>query len=336
MAVFSKQSETSETAITTALNNDQSGGLEEPKVVEVNADENLTADPTSNHELSKHILSYPLVKETYDLIEEIPGVKVVISNAQPVAEFIHSQPLLKPVIKTLDNAGNSTLNSIDSVAPGLQTATYKSVGQAFQEPFIQASTAIKSGVTYVNETVENNVVSPTIQLTHDAREFYNKKVYNTNGKPLLRSSIDPIVKPYNTFIESFTEKNFPNGEPVAKNFPSEFDRKFQLDLNLIQRAIPVISNKVHNVFWAPYNYGVHVVDVFHNNYSKTQNKSIVTLVKAVYNSKTILASEAWDNTIGSAISIVLGSEEKTEPELKIQSDKPTVEVIINSSVETAN
>ncbi|KAH3686771.1 hypothetical protein WICPIJ_002250 [Wickerhamomyces pijperi] len=286
----------------------------------------------TNCQTSAHLMQYPVIKSTVDLIEEIPGVKTAVDSTQHVAELIHGQFLLKPVIETIDTTGNAALNTVDSIAPCLQTTDYETIGKAVQEPFVQANAAIKGATEYVHDTVDSVIVAPSVGFTHSAREYINKNIYDTQGKPIVRSAIDPLVRPYNNVIESITEKFFPEGEAVSKDFKTEWDRKFPLEINLVKKVIPATADAATNVALAPYRYGSHVVDVVQQNLKKDQNKSVVSSLQALYQSKTDLTSEAWDHTVGAGYNHVFG---KKAEEAQEETEEPVVEAAEAPVVEAA-
>lgn len=283
-----------------------------PESIDVTVDSRGVQAEQHNCETAAHLLQYPVIKSAVGLIEDIPGVKTVADSTQQVSEFLNSQYLLKPVIKTIDGTGNAVLNTVDSVIPSLQTTDFETIGKTIQEPCIQANNAINSATTFVNDTVDSNIVAPSKNLVNNARDYCQKNIYDTQGKPLVRGAIDPLVKPYNTAIESFTQKFFPEGEEVPKDFKTEWDRKIQLELNLVKKVIPATANAATTVVMAPYNYSSHVVDVFQQNLKKDEKKSVVSSLQAVYLSKTELTSEIWDNTVGAGLQLVFGKKEEGE------------------------
>lgn len=282
---------------------------------------------------TEHLKSYPIINETSTFVNEFAITKAAINSSipiiKPIAEFIHSQSLLKPIVQTVDNFGNSTLNSVESVAPCLKTATWEDVLVSIKTPIVQTDEAIKDAFTATGDCMENNLIAPTRRFVRNGRAYYNEKLYDTKGKPLLRSSLDPVFRPVNYHMENFTLTNLPEGEPVMVEYSSEVERNVYLSMNLIERAIPVMGNKVVECLMVPCNYTIHVFDVYNDNLDKIE-PSFNSSIKATYNTSVDLTNEAISETTTLWKKVWNGkSEEVEEPageviETRITEEEPVV------------
>lgn len=251
----------------------------------------------TNCNTTAHLMSYPLVKETVELVEKIPGVSTIESASKPVAEFMHEQSLLKPAVDTIDKMGSSALEMTENVVPCMKTVGYEDIANTIEAPFIAASDGVKKCTQWTNETVEENVCSPSKQLIKDFRAYYNEHLYDTKGKPLLRSSMDPLVRPVNSYMESMAKNYLPETEPMTHEFSSEIEKNMFLSYDITKRSIPVVMNKKLEIVMSPYNYTMHAVDIFKDNWAKQSPGSIMSPLNATYNSSIDLASEAWTSTM---------------------------------------
>jgi sporulation-specific protein 4 len=254
----------------------------------------------TNYQTAARIMTYPLVKETADFLLSIPGVMAVentkSSVMEPVTTYIHGQAMLKPVIESIDHIGQQTLDTVDNAAPFLKTATYASVGDVIKTPFIQMEQTTQQAVQWTEETVDRTVVSPTRKMVHDFRAYYNRNVYDTKGKPLIRGSFDPVMRSMNRSIEGFAKKTLPKWEPVGTDCNTEIGKTFALTKDLTVHAIPEIINMKTEIVKMPYTYTVHAIHVFQQNMLKEQSNIVIAPFRVTYASSIELAEEAWSAT----------------------------------------
>lgn len=269
----------------------------EPSAEPVEATLPVPAAPNWN--TSEKVMSYPLVKETVDLVMSIPGVQSLedTKNAflEPAISYVHSQVILKPVIKNMDNMGTLTLNAVENTIPALKTATFATVSDLVKSPFIQMEQSKLQAMQWTEETVDRTFFSPARKMIHDTRVYYNNHWYDTRGKPLLRSSLDPVMRPVNQFLEDFALKNFPEPAiPFSSDSSTEIGKSIQLSKDVTMRALPVIMKKKTDVAMMPYNCSLHVINVFRENMDKRSGWTAPIMVP--YASSVALVSEAWSTT----------------------------------------
>lgn len=225
-----------------------------------------------------HVRSYPLVQQTRSFLYQIPVARVVIANTKPVVkQVLESKPLqlVLPVTNLVDTMANSSLNLTEKVIPSLKVKTYQRLGE---EAMIPYTLTVKYSKIVTNQTVslvEKNVYNPAHEQVLKFRKYYNEKFYDTQGKPLIRSTFDPVTGPVNNVFENLTIKYFPEGKEVSKDgYSSELNRSFALLLNFISRTAPIVERRVLNVAWLPCNYVVHVNDVFNKSLDKQPELTI--------------------------------------------------------------
>ena len=116
---------------------------------------------------------------------------------------------------------------------------------------------------------------PTHSQVLRFRQFYNANIYDTHGKPLLRSSVDPLVAPCNHRLETMADSYFPGGDQVASNgYSCELSRTLALSSNFAHRAAPYVRSKLVAIAMAPYNCTSHVNRVFNSHLDKHDNLSL--------------------------------------------------------------
>lgn len=297
----SRRSHIQETEIPQPEEEEQNSQLEDmPAAAEENRDavveEARVVEEPPVCQTSDRLKSYPLLKEASDSFNEFGIIKAIKNSSvpvfKPIGEFINSQSLLRPIVQTVDGVGVSTLNGIERVVPCFKTMTSDDVLVGIKTPIVRADQTVKGAVTATSDCVENNIVSPTRKLVRDSRAFYNEKLYDTKGKPLLRSSFDPVFRPINYQLENFTLTNLPEGEPVMVEYSSEVERNVYLSINFVDRLIPAVENKIVGCLMVPCNYTTHVVEVYNENLNKELELSVNSSIKAIYNTTVELTNEA--------------------------------------------
>lgn len=287
-----------------AAPNDQEE-VQQPSLEDPNSDSQQDADgdtTTISCQTSTHLKTYPLIQETNKFIDDFPITKAIKSTTFPtlksIGGFAHSQSLLKPIITTVDELGESTLSTAENWMPCLKTAHWEDVLDTVKAPIISTDDAIKNAAIATNDCVEMRILTPTRTMVRNGRAYYNEHLYDTKGKPLIRSSLDPIFKPINHQIEIFTLKNFQESEPISDEYTSEIERNLYLSIDLIDRSIPVVEKKIVDAVMIPCNMKSHAFDVYNENLTKQDGNTLASSMKATYNTSIDLSTEVWDETTG--------------------------------------
>ncbi|AQZ12795.1 SPS4 (YOR313C) [Zygosaccharomyces parabailii] len=219
-----------------------------------------------------HIKSYPLVQQTRSFLYGIPAARVLHANAKPlVKSVLESKPmqLALPVTNTVDTVANSSLSLTEKVIPSLKTKTYQKLAEEAKLPFTYTKKYSKQATNKTVELADQNVYQPAHNQVMKFRKYYNKKFYDTKGKPLVRSSLDPMTGPINNLFENLYIKWLPNGTPVSKDgYSSELNRSVALVINFFSRTIPVIEKHIADTSMMPCHYVMHVNSVFNKSLDK--------------------------------------------------------------------
>ncbi|QLQ81853.1 hypothetical protein HG537_0G01070 [Torulaspora globosa] len=217
----------------------------------------------------KHVKSYPLVQQTRSLLYRLPVARVVIANTKPVVkQVLESKPLQLafPVTNFFDNVANSSLNLTEKIVPAIKTKTYQNLKDDAMMPCNTTVEYSKKTTGKIVSLVEDNVYKPSHNQVMKFRKFYNEKIYDTKGKPLIRSTLNPITAPFNNLFENLTIKYFPEGEKVpTEGYSSELNRSVALAWNFVNRSYPVVQKGIVHIGMIPCNYVIYVNNVFNES-----------------------------------------------------------------------
>lgn len=243
-----------------------------PAAVESTANEHL------HFKVIDHLYTYPLVQQTDAFVSKLPVARIAAANAKPILESkVVAAPLnlIKPVSNVIDNLAVKSLVALEKVIPSLKTKTYQRLGEEFMMPYNFTKSTINKGVSEVSDFTTTYAYEPVHDNIVKFRKFYNEKIYDTKGKPLIRGSLDSFVAPINKKMEEAIKSYLPEGAEVStEGFSNEIDRSFALLSNAVSRAVPVTEKKATDVIMAPCNYTSHVIDIFNTNLDKEESLSI--------------------------------------------------------------
>lgn len=227
------------------------------------------------HRTIDHFRSFPLVQQTRSFIHQLPVARVFIANTKPVVkQVLESKPLqlALPVTNFFDNVANSSLNLTEKVVPAIKTKTYGHLRQEAMYPCNATVNGGKKAKDKVVTLVDENIYKPSHNQVLKFRSYYNEKFYDTKGRPLVRSSLDPVTRPINNAFENMTIKYFPEGEKVPQEgYSCEVNRSAALAHNLVNRSYPVVQRNIFYVTMIPCNYVVYVNQVFNECLDKQPN-----------------------------------------------------------------
>lgn len=219
-----------------------------------------------------HIKSYPLVQQTRSLLHEVPAARILHANTKPWLKSLLESKVMQlalPLTNTVDSVTNSSLNLTEKAVPSLKTKTYQKLGEEALLPYTYTK---KYGKQATNKTVSlgnQNVYQPAHNQVLKFRKYYNEKLYDTKGKPLVRSSLDPLTAPLNNMFEHTYIKWFPHGKDVPKQgYSSELNRSVALVINFFSRSIPVLEKNVFDTGMLPCNYVIHANKVLNKSLDK--------------------------------------------------------------------
>lgn len=246
-----------------------------------------------------HLKSYPIVQETQAYANNCAVARVFIANTEPIlVKILNSKPLkiVSPITNFVDKIGYSSIRLTEKLIPSIKTKTFKNLGDDFMIPVKKTKNITKRiKLSMVNKS-QKYVYKPTHSRIIHFRKYYNEKIYDTKGKPLIRGTFDPVILPLNNAFENSTHKYFPAGKTVSGSFSCEFDRSVALSFRLIQNIIPLLGSKVKIVLLWPFVYFQHVNSVFNKHLDKEPNLCLRNSRRATYGSVKELYHDFLDNT----------------------------------------
>lgn len=243
-----------------------------------------------------HINSYPLVQQTRSFLYGIPAARILHANTKPLVKSVLESKMMQlalPVTNTVDTVANSSLNLTEKVVPSLKTKTYQRLAEEAKLPYNYTK---KYGKQATNKTValaDRKVYQPAHNQVLKFRKYYNGKVYDTKGKPLVRGSLDPVTGPINNLFENLYVKWFPDGTPVSKEgYSSELNRSVALVINFFSRSIPVLEKRIIDTSMLPCHYVLHANSVFNKSLDKQPSLGMKNSWKASKDAISELEKEA--------------------------------------------
>ncbi|CAK9437591.1 uncharacterized protein LODBEIA_P19690 [Lodderomyces beijingensis] len=189
-----------------------------------------------------HLRTYPLVKTSSNLFGMVPGSGFTVSTARSSFAFIRSYQPFKYLIEASDKFSNSMLDQLDKWIPSLQTVEVQDLTNPIATPVANAVDSIQHTVSGINDSVSRNIldpvnrtiIEPTKSRISDARDGLNQRVHDENGKGIVSSQADPLVKPLNDTLENFVGNHFPDRKINNEGgHSSEIARSFKIVGNII-------------------------------------------------------------------------------------------------------
>uniref|UniRef100_A0A060TAR4 ARAD1D25850p n=1 Tax=Blastobotrys adeninivorans TaxID=409370 RepID=A0A060TAR4_BLAAD len=250
--------------------------------------EEVELDPPQSRFVA-HMATYPAVAALTGFAASFPVVKVFASNAVPLIMSYQNRdkgqddgqdegnqmsepssqrvPLQRrrrvrsqvgPIIDRADRFGDRMLTRLDKRYPQLQTAQPEEVYQMAREPLRRARTRA--------HTARNSARSSV----HAARSRY-ARVYDTQGKPLVRSQLDPVLEPLNNRLEDTIIQRIPNSRIPDRKVTNEFSRTVHLGRSAARASRPIALNQTRSVYRFPSRARSHVGTVYTDKKIKHAN-----------------------------------------------------------------
>ncbi|EGW33745.1 uncharacterized protein SPAPADRAFT_59107 [Spathaspora passalidarum NRRL Y-27907] len=184
-----------------------------------------------------HFKKYPIVHSTGALVRSIPLSKTFFGVFNYSFQTVRNVQPCKAIINTSDEYANRALDEMDRWFPSLQTIETKDITTPITKPVATAIEGVQTSITTINETVSKNVVEPTINVLESAKQGFESKVYDSEGKGIISSQADPLVAPINNSLQNFVDRQFPDKERVPQEgHSSELARTLKIVSNALSRG----------------------------------------------------------------------------------------------------
>lgn len=189
--------------------------------------------PCLQKKFLNHFKLYSLVNSTRDIIFMIPLARQCATNIAPTFQVIRNTNPIKVVMDKGDPIADSALNKLDSVAPGLKKYDYD-LWTPFTRPVSGTLECSRRVFVNGNETIRATIIEPSAKTVHDLRDRFHYVVYDNNGKGIITSTADPLVAPFNDYLENLVAKRHPMSKPDSKIHSSELSRTVRLIVEAVR------------------------------------------------------------------------------------------------------
>jgi sporulation-specific protein 4 len=260
-----------------------------------------------------HLQSYPTVNAAYNYAASFPLVQRISSKALPIFEAVReksrpiSDPIIKrasPILERADKLGDDILTRVDDKIPQLKTTEPQEVIDIARRPVDTVISTAEAYSTAARDRFTVRIVKPIQDATENVKVQY-ASVYDSKGKPLIKTRVDPLLLPLNEKFEALINLYLPKGENDVSKYENELARTVHLAIAAIKRARPVIDEKATQLKALPKETRAHVQEVYEKQRGEYSNKSPV--------SSTIYASLATWKQISSEGVTYAGSVLHREP-----------------------
>ncbi|CCD24868.1 Sps4p NDAI_0E00520 [Naumovozyma dairenensis CBS 421] len=206
----------------------------------------------------EHLKVYPMVQETNNALKGFAVTRVIIANSKKMAKrILTSKPArcMVPVANTLDSIGNSTLNMTDKIIPAAMTTSFSDIHEHFMVPVKKVQKFTKDTKLRSVSLSKKYVYKPSHDRLIEFRKYYNRKLIDTNNRPLIRGSLDPLARPINVKAEDMIVKYLPSETPLTNHeFCCEVNKSAYLSTAVVSRSIPLLKRRIYTLMMVPCSY----------------------------------------------------------------------------------
>lgn len=263
---------------------------------EVLANSRVNILPASKSKTVQRLKSYPIVKETRDGLDNVAITRVTVANIKIIVTGISKTKFIKffqPVATFIDNVGDGTLNLTEKVMPSVKTKTFKKMCNDMKGPCKFMEKKSDSIKCKSNKLIKKKVYFPVHKKLINWRIYYNKKFINTNNAPLVRSVMDPVLKPCNNVFEKSIETYIPVDKKKELYFKRdkfcvETSRSLFLTGNLVERLIPIMLHDTKVILLIPVHILIYLNKIFNKALDEQKDLGLKSTFKAIFKVITIL------------------------------------------------
>lgn len=161
----------------------------------------------------EHLKSYRLYSEGKSAALDIAIIRVIDANVKPIMKSIRDSRILLSTRFITNSIDRVTLSMIllgERMLPSMKTIGTKDIWRSIATPVVVPIRLAIDVQHAAIETATYFVYRPYHNELTRFRHFYNRKLIDTKNKPLIRGSVDPIIKPLNDSIENIVMGRFPD------------------------------------------------------------------------------------------------------------------------------
>ncbi|GME94313.1 unnamed protein product [Ambrosiozyma monospora] len=233
-----------------------------------------------------HIKEYPIANSWIRIAGYVPAPHVVRSRLYQTAY----SPPMRDYTMSVDNVIDQYLNQVDETVPAVRTLRMRDIRDTLTNPFTTLASRMNESANSFVGLFNRQVSDPARSFVQDVRKSY-APLHDTHGRPLVRSQVDPLLKPINTRVESLINRRYNGiGDPISSPYTNELAHSRKIISNGMSRGTRSLSIRVSNFNGARSNIATeHIGQLYEANKEKRGDQGrFVVMIASMDTARDIL------------------------------------------------
>ncbi|GMG32497.1 unnamed protein product [Ambrosiozyma monospora] len=233
-----------------------------------------------------HIKEYPIANSWIRIAGYVPAPHVVRSR---LYQTVYSPPM-RDYTMSVDDVIDQYLNQVDETIPAFRTLRMRDIRDTLTDPFTTLASRMYESANSFAGLFNKQVSDPARSFVQDVRKSY-APLHDTQGRPLIRSQIDPLLKPVNTRVEALINRRYNGiGDPISSPYTNELAHSRKLISNGMSRGTRSLSIRVSNFNGARSNIATeHIGQLYESNKEKRGDQGrFVVMIASMDTARDIL------------------------------------------------
>ncbi|KAG7720484.1 hypothetical protein KL949_001742 [Ogataea haglerorum] len=207
-------------------------------------------------------------------------------------------PAFKDYTEVLDSYMDHWLEDVEHIVPEVKTLRMRDIRDSLTRPVVDASLFVDRNMHALSVAMNQRVLEPARKTASDFRKAY-APLYDTQGRALLRSQLDPVFRPLNERLARLV------GDDAGTEYSSELTHSLRLLYGVAEQTRPRIANSVVRSRQLPRQVASHLNEVYEANKSKRGEGRLIVMIASMDTVRDLL-NEGYN--------VVSPGKEQAEPE----------------------
>ncbi|KAG7819477.1 hypothetical protein KL928_002151 [Ogataea angusta] len=183
-------------------------------------------------------------------------------------------PAFKDYTEVLDSYFDHWLEDVEHTVPEIKTLRMRDIRDSLTRPVVDASLLVDRNMHALSVAMNQRVLEPARKTAGDIRKAY-APLYDTQGRALLRSQLDPVFRPLNERLARLV------GDDADTDYSSELSHSLRLLNGVAEQTRPRIATSVARSRQLPSQVTSHLSEVYQANKSKRGEGRLIVMIASM-------------------------------------------------------
>ncbi|KAH3665621.1 hypothetical protein OGAPHI_003809 [Ogataea philodendri] len=216
------------------------------------------------------IKTYPIAASWIRIGGHFPASHVV----RPQMYTMAYSPAFRDYTEAIDSYFDNWLEDIEKTVPEIKTLRMRDIRDSLTQPVVDASLFVDRNMHSLSVALRQRVIEPARRSASDLRKAY-APLYDTHGRALIRSQLDPLFRPINKRLASYVHHSGDN------THSSEMSHTLGLLSEFAEQTRPRVAETIARSGQLPNQVSSHLNQVYQTNKAKRGEGRLIVMIASM-------------------------------------------------------